>query len=132
MTQIQRSERSFILQAMLSMAAADGDLHDNELATIRTVYERITGEMVTVDDIKIAPHGDQAQGLAFAGQLAVARDQLTRELKETILSSAYMVLLADGRVAARERKMLMDFVTALKISEVQRSIIFEDVERALH
>jgi tellurite resistance protein len=43
-----------------------------------------------------------------------------------------MVLLADGRVSARERKKLMDFVNALKISEVHRSIIFEDVERTLH
>ena len=62
---------------------------------------------------------------------ALERDRLMRELKETILSSAYMVLLADGRVSARERNTLMKFAKALKISEVHRGIIFEDIERAM-
>ena len=132
MTQATNTDRTFILQAMVSMAAADGDLHEDEMATIRSVYERFTGEAVSRDDINAAPRGRQSREVSFAGQLASARDQLTRELKETILSSAYMVLLADGRVSARERKKLMDFVSALKISEVHRSIIFEDVERTLH
>jgi DnaJ-domain-containing protein 1 len=132
MTRTQRTDRTFILQAMVSMAAADGDVDENELATIRSVYEQATGETLSTDDINTAPYSDRSQGLTFADQLAIERDRLTRELKETILSSAYMVLLADGRVSARERKKLMDFVTALKISEVHRSIIFEDVERTLH
>ncbi len=132
MTQTQSTDRAIILQAMVSVAAADGDLHENELATIRTVYERITGQAVGAHEIDTAPNGGPSQGRAFAGQLARERDRLTRELKETILSSAYMVLLADGRVSARERKTLMDFVAALKISEVHRGIIFEDVERSLH
>ncbi len=132
MTQAKNANRTFILKAMVSMAAADGDLHETEMATIRTIYERITGERVSAEDINAAPHDSQPWDLTFAETLAVARNQLTRELKETILSSAYMVLLADGRVGARERKKLMDFVSALKISEVHRSIIFEDVERTLH
>ncbi len=132
MTQGQSTDRTFILQAMVSMAAADGDVDENELATICSVYEQATGEALSTDDINTAPYSVQTSGLTFADQLATARDRLTRELKETILSSAYMVLLADGRVSARERKKLMDFVTALKISEVHRSIIFEDVERTLH
>jgi len=132
MTQGPRNNRTFILQAMMSMAAADGDLHENELATIRTIYEQISGEDLTADDINSAPHSNRSQGFTFVDQLAIARNQLSRELKETILSSAYMVLLADGRVSARERKTLIDLVNALNISEVHRGIIFEDVERALH
>jgi tellurite resistance protein len=114
------------------MAAADGNVDESELATIRAVYKQITGEVINADDIDTTPYSVQSCGLSFADKLALERDRLTRELKETILSSAYLVLLADGRVSARERKKLMDFVTALKISEVHRSIIFEDVERTLH
>ena len=131
MTQIQSAGRAFILQAMVSVAAADGDLHENELATIRTIYEKITGEKISVEDINSAHDGQRSQDVTFVDQLALERKRLTRELKEAILSSAYMVLLADGRVAARERKTLMDFARAMKVSEVQRSIIFEDVERIL-
>lgn len=132
MTQEKDTFQTFILQAMLSIAAADGDLHENELATIRTVYEQVSGEELSAGDINSVSLRNRSQGVTFADQLAIARNQLTRELKETILSSAYIVLLADGRVSARERKTLMDFVNALKISEVHRGIIFEDVERTRH
>jgi len=132
MTQTQSANQSFILQAMMSMAAADGEVHEREMATIRTVYEQVSGEALSAHDINTARGRSRSPGFSFADRLATTRDQLTRELKETILGSAYMVLLADGRVSTRERKKLMDFVKALKISEVHRSIIFEDVERTLH
>jgi len=131
MPQTQSADRVIILLAMVSVAAADGDLHEDELATIRTVYEQVTGEVVSADDINSAHNNLQSQDLTFTEQLALERDRLTRELQETILSSAYMVLLADGRVSARERKTLMEFSMALKISELRRGIIFEDVERAM-
>ena len=51
-------------------------------------------------------------------------DQAT---KESLLRASYLVLLADGRVAARERKRLQDFASALKISEIHLSAIMEDV-----
>lgn len=132
MPQIQSPDRAFILQAMVSVAASDGDLHENELETIRIIYEKITGEKLSADDINSAHDRHRSQDITFTDQLALEHKRLTRDLKEAILSSAYMVLLADGRVAARERKTLMDFAKALKISEVHRGIIFEDVERALH
>jgi DnaJ-domain-containing protein 1 len=131
MTQKQSTDQDYILKAMVSMAAADGDFHDNELATIRTVYEQNTGEAISAEDINKVSLGRRSQATTFAEQLAAEQNQLSRELKETILSSAYMVLLADGRVSARERKKLMELAVALKISDVHRSIIFEDVERAL-
>jgi tellurite resistance protein len=130
-TQKKSTDGAIILQAMVSVAAADGDLHKDELATIRTVYEQITGEMVSTDDINSTHNSLRSQDFTFTEQLALERDRLTRELKETILSSAYMVLLADGRVSARERNTLMKFAKALKISEVHRGIIFEDIERAM-
>ena len=131
MPQTQSTHSAIILLAMVTVAAADGDLHEDELATIRTVYEQITGEVVSADDINSAHGSHRSQSLTFTEQLALERDRLTRELKETILRSAYMVLLADGRVSARERKKLMEFAKALKISELHRGIIFEDVERAM-
>ncbi len=131
MPQTQSTDRAIILLAMVSVAAADGDVHEDELATIRTVYEQVTGEVVSADDINSAHNNLQSQDLTFTEQLALERDRLTRELQETILRSAYMVLLADGRVSARERKTLMEFSKALKISELRRGIIFEDVERAM-
>lgn len=132
MSNVKNPSRTLILQAMISMAAADGDLHESELKTIRTLYEQISGVALSASDISTAQMDDLPHGFTFADRLANARNQLTRELKQVILSSAYMVLLADGRVSAHERKTLSDIVDALKISDIQRSIICEDVERTLH
>ena len=132
MTQAQSTNRTLILQAMVSMAAADGDVREHEVATIRTVYSQVTGNVVTADEINAAPDAYRARGLTFADQLAQECHRLTRETQETILRSAYMVLLADGRVGARERKKLSDFIIALKISEIHRGVIFEDVEHTYH
>jgi tellurite resistance protein len=130
MTEVPSNDRAFILQAMVSVAASDGDLHEDELEMISTIYVKITGKEPGSDDINSAQDRHRSQEVTFADQLASEHKQMSKELKEAILSSAYMVLLADGRVAARERKILMDFAKALKISEVHRSIIFEDVERS--
>ena len=132
MTQANNIERSFILQAMVSMAAADGDVLEIETAAIGALYAQVTGDAVSVDEITAAPCAYRVRGLTFAGQLAHEHHRLTRETKETILRGAYMVLLADGVVSARERKKLIDFVRAMKISEIHRSVIFEDVERTYH
>ena len=132
MTQVQSTDRIFILQAMVSMAAADGDVQESEAATISTLYSLVTGDVVSADEINAAPDAYRSRGLTFAGQLARERHLLSREVKETILRGAYMVLLADGQVSARERKKLSNFVNALNISEIHRGVIFEDVERTYH
>ncbi len=132
MTPIESRERTCILQAMVSMAASDGEVDAREVATIRKLFIQITGEAVSADEITRAPSGYRARGLTFAGKLARERHRLSREVRETILRGAYMVLLADGRVGARARNRLIEFVHALNISEIHRGVIFEDVERTLH
>ena len=132
MTQANSIERSFILQAMVSMAVADGDVPESKAASISTLYAQVTGDVVSMDEITSAPCAYRALGLTFAGKLAREHHTLSRETKETILRGAYMVLLADGVVSARERKKLIDFVKAMKISEIHRSVIFKDVERTYH
>jgi tellurite resistance protein len=132
MTQAHSTDQTFILQAMVSMAAADGDALERKAATISALYSQVTGDAVSVDEINAAPCSYRARGLTFAGELARENNRLTRKTKEAILSGAYMVLLADGQVSARARKKLIDFVKALSISEIHRGVIFEDVERTYH
>jgi len=132
MTQAQSIERTFILQAMVSMAGATGEGHESEAATIGALYARVTGDEVSVDEISAAPEAYRARSLTFARQLEQERHRLTRTTKEAILRGAYMILLADGHIGARERKKLSDFAAALDISEIHRGVILEDVERTIH
>lgn len=132
MTQSESIGKTFILQAMVSMAGATGEGHEREAATIGALYAQVTGDVVSADEINAAPDAYRARGLTFANQLERERHRLTPHTKEAILRGAYMILLADGRIGARERKKLSDFVTALEISEIHRGVIFEDVERTTH
>jgi tellurite resistance protein len=132
MAQAQSDTRRFILQAMVSMAAADGEVQDSEMATVRNLYSQFTGDIVSADEVSAATRACRARSFTFADLLARARGRLTPETRETILKGAYLVVIADGRVGAREHKRLSDFVEALKISELHRSVIFEDAERIYH
>ena len=42
---------------------------------------------------------------------------MSQETKEEIIRAAYLVLLADNRIAGEERKMLQDIAAALQVSK---------------
>ena len=55
MTQANNIERSFILQAMVSMAVADGNVPESKAASISSLYAQVTGDVVRTDEITSAP-----------------------------------------------------------------------------
>ncbi len=60
-------------------------------------------------------------------ELTAASPILDRETKEEIIRSAYLTLLADGRIAAEERKRLQDIAMALRVPEIHFGAILEDL-----
>ncbi len=73
---VEYSNQTFILQAMMSMAAADGEVDEREIATIRTVYEQVSGEVLSVEEINIARGRTRSASFSFADRLSITRDQL--------------------------------------------------------
>jgi tellurite resistance protein len=114
---------------MVGVAAADGRLDAREVRLIQDVYEERTGRLI------------DASGVAMAAEVYAKRDILTelaaiagsmsRETKEEIIRTAYLVLLADGRIAGEERKKLKDIAIALKIREIHFGAILEDLAISL-
>lgn len=131
-TDTTTSHRGLILRAMLSMANADGTLDRSEADAIRRVYAEVTGDEIVTRETRGVRWTGRRQGRPVVEQLARERHRLSLDVREMILKSAYLVLLADGRVGARERKKLADFADALQISEIHRNVILEEVEPALH
>jgi tellurite resistance protein len=123
------TDADWILRAMVAVAAADGRLDAREVGLIQKVYEERTGRPVDVS------------GVARAAEVYAKRDVLTeltviascmsRETKEEIIRSAYLVLLADGRIAGEERKKLKDIAAALRIPEIHFGTILEDLAISL-
>jgi len=124
---INRANQQLILQAMVSMASADGETDTDEIAAIRSVYANETGEDISTRDITQAAAMLRASSESLSSVLSIANATMDKPVKEVLLKASYLVLLADGRVAARERKRLQDFANALKISEIHLSVILEDI-----
>ena len=60
-------------------------------------------------------------------EFAAAAKSLDKESKEEIMRAAYLVLLADDRIAGEERKKLKDIAAALQIPEIHFGAILEDL-----
>jgi len=115
----------WILKAMVSVAASDGRLDSREVGLIQQVYKDQSGVTLTADEIARAA-GDNARGDMIAN-FASAAETLDKNTKEEMIRSAYLVLLADDRIAGEERKKLQDLSYALKIPEIHFGAILEDL-----
>lgn len=122
-----RSYKGLVLQAMVSMGAADGQLDRSEQETICRLYEQVTGDGIGELEVAVIYDHRKKAPTQFAAELAKNCRALDMQSKETILKAAYLVLLADGHIAARERKKLKDFAAAMKISEIHYGAILEDL-----
>lgn len=130
MTQPRLNEttRDLMLRAMISMAAADGDVADVEAATIAAIFEKVSGETVETAEIEKAAAGIAGDSKLLAADLAAASAQIDKNGKEAILRASYLVLRADGVVAAQERKKLSDIAKGLKMPEIHVGVILEQLE----
>ncbi len=123
----EKQHKGLILQAMVSMGAADGTLDNSEQETICRIYNQITGKEIGELEVAVVADHRAKSPTKFASELAAACQSIDVKAKETILRAAYLVLLADERVSARERKKLKDFAAAMKIPEIHYNAILEDL-----
>ena len=114
-----------ILKAMIAVATADGGLEDREVSLIQQVYEDQAERPITLEEIAEVSQASTRDGLL--AELSAASPVLDRETKEEIIRAAYLTLLADGRIAAEERKKLQDIAMALRVPEIHFGAILEDL-----
>jgi tellurite resistance protein len=122
----QPTEADWILRAMVAVAAADGRLDSREVTLIQEVFEERTGRAVDVSGVASAA-AVYATKRDILAELAAISGSMRRETKEEIIRSAYLVLLADGRIAGEERKKLKDIAIALQVPEIHFGAILEDL-----
>jgi tellurite resistance protein len=114
-----------ILKAMIAVGSADGGLEGRELSLIQQVYEDQAERPITREEIAEVSQESTRDGLL--AELYAASPVLDRETKEEIIRAAYLTLLADGRIAAEERKKLKDIAMALRVPEIHFGAILEDL-----
>ena len=118
-------EADYILKGMVAVAASDGRLDSREIGLIQQIYKDQSGHSLTADEVARAAEAN-ARGDVIA-EFGAAAKSLDKESKEEILRAAYLVLLADDRIAGEERKKLKDIAAALQISEIYFGAILEDL-----
>ena len=123
---VAQSEADWILKAMVAVAAADGRLDSREVGLIQQVYQDQTGRPVDVSGVARAAE-TYATKRDVLVELSAAAGGMSPETKEEIIRAAYLVLLADDRIAGEERKKLKDIAAALQIPEIHFGAILEDL-----
>ena len=120
------SDADWILKAMVAIAAADGRLDAREVRLIQQVYQERTGGPVDAGGVARAAEAYASKRDVLA-ELSAAAGGMSRETKEEIIRAAYLVLLADDRIAGEERKKLKDIAAALQVPEIHFGAILEDL-----
>ena len=114
-----------ILKAMIAVASADGGLEESEVSLIQQVCQDQAERPITPEEIATVSEATTRDGIL--AELSAAAPVLDRETKEEIIRAAYLTLLADGRIAAEERKNLKDIAMALRVPEIHFGAILEDL-----
>ena len=114
----------WILKAMVAVAGSDGQLDEREIGLIQQVYRDQSGRSLTANEVERA--AEAAKGDLFA-EFGAAAKLLDLDTKEEMIRAAYLVLLADERIAGEERKKLKDIAAALQIPEIHFGAILEDL-----
>jgi tellurite resistance protein len=123
---VKPTEADWILKAMVAVAASDGHLDASEIGLIQQIYQDQSGKAITAKEIAGAVEAN-ARGGNILAELAAASGTMDIEAKEEIIRAAYLVLLADDRIAGEERKKLQDIAAALKVPEIHFGAILEDL-----
>ena len=117
----------WIVKTMVAVAGADGRLNAREVELIQMVYESQTGKSADVSGIVLAVQAYATKHDVLA-ELSAAAGSMSPELKEEIIRAAHLMLLADERVAGKEREKLKEIAAAPQVSEIRLSEIVEAME----
>jgi tellurite resistance protein len=120
-----RVEANWILKAMVAVASSDHQLDAREIGLIQSIYQDRTGRSLSDEEIARTALANSKGNLLT--EFSEAGKLLDHGTKEEIVRSAYLVLLADNRIAGEERKKLQDISAALRIPEIHFGAILEDL-----
>ena len=118
--------RDLMLDCMVAITLADGEIEAPEIASMAEAYAEIMGEQPDPQALQtlVAATQTQTQALGAEAPFAALLEQLRQELpllddngRELILESAFRVACADGEIEPEEDLQLRAIAHALAINE---------------
>ncbi len=116
-----------IRQTMVQMVIADGVVEDEELVTLREIYQGLTGIDLETEALRQECESTQATDIAavvggFAGRL-------NENGKEMVLSAAVQVATSDDDFADEERDLVLAIGKSLEMSSAHvKGVLAEALE----
>ena len=105
--EISEHQAEAIARGLLSVAKADGTLHEREAALIADFYGAISGRPVDVANLERL---DTVDGTYLAATLA------DPEVRSLFLKTAMLLAYADGNYSAAESQLIGDYAGALELT----------------
>lgn len=117
-----------LLRVMVAMAMSDDALETTEIEAICNIYKQLAGHQIPVSDVMPIVEAFSSTADDILESLASDEPQLGEPTKEKIIRGAYLVLLADGVIAAQEKDTLRKIADALKMPEIHYQSVLEELE----
>jgi tellurite resistance protein len=116
-----------VVQAMVAMSVADGNLDDSEIEMITGLYQNLTGQSLPADDVRSIAASMEKADFSITDALENVRGMLDTESRELVLKAAYLVLIADGVVDENEEKLLNGIADSLQFSGERYGEIIDEI-----
>lgn len=113
-----QTEIHLLIEAMGTMAAADGKIADQEIETVANVYERMLGSKIPRRDVGVILD-NLGPGFDIAPRLAAERGRLSPQMRRLIFNCCYLVMMSDLVEERREKEAMRRIGNALGFDNEQ-------------
>jgi tellurite resistance protein len=120
-----------VRQVMIRMMLADGDVDPAEVATVRSLFEEITGKTCTSELIRTEAEQALREQRPLTEVVAGVAPMLNDHGKEMVVRAAAFVAGADGRLEAEELALLRAIGQSLDMTDAHVRALLEPVRQRL-
>ena len=116
-----------VKRVMVLMMLADGRIDDEEIETIKLVYERVAKRTIDKAEIEQEVADARADGRGLRPYLASIVGRLNDPGKELVVKTAFFVAAADGKFTDEETALLAELAGALEMSPSHFKGVVDDL-----
>lgn len=127
---IESEYQRAIKRVMVQMMLADGHVDDQEIETIREVYQKLSGAPLSREEVEGEIHDAKGEGRTVVDYLSRLSGQLNAHGKEMVVKAALLVAAADGEFQPEEQDFVAQVGSALDMSSAHLRGIVDEVINA--
>lgn len=116
-----------VKRVMVLMMLADGKIDEEEIETIKQVYERVAKKEIDKAEIEREVADARADGRGIRPYLSSIVGRLNDPGKELVVKTAFFVAAADGKFTDEETALLAELAGALEMSPSHFKGVVDDL-----